>query len=147
MRALALSAIAVALSIGGCKARPETSAVTPIDPAAKLREEARVVLEKHCGQCHFGTYETALPRALAVFDLSDEQWNAKLTEAQLHSARGRIESDLGPDGEKREVPDEDRAIIRRFVAAEIARLATHSREPQAASRADKATDGPSRFSE
>ena len=53
-------------------------ATAPADDAehVRLRDDARLVLEAHCGQCHIGDYDTALPRALAVFDLGETEWSA-----------------------------------------------------------------------
>jgi hypothetical protein len=85
-----------------------------------LIEEARVVLEAHCGQCHVGSYETALPRALAVYDLTDPDWSTRLTDGQLRSALGRLRDPIALDGEaKREVPAHDLALFQRFVDEEL----------------------------
>jgi hypothetical protein len=87
----------------------------------RLREEARVVLEDSCGQCHVGTYQTALPRALAIFDLSEKDWSARMSKAQLESARWRLTQPLPPDGEENHVSLHDRELFSRFVDAELAR--------------------------
>src|SRR5262245_51764877 len=107
-------AIAALLFLGACPAQTPAPA-----PAELLVENARIVLEKHCGRCHISTYETALPRALAIFDLLDNHWNAQLTPQQLASAKARIDAVETIDGEPSEVTSEERALIAKFVAAEL----------------------------
>ena len=86
-----------------------------------LRDEARTVLETYCGNCHVGSYATALPKALSVYDLTEPDFAARLSPAQLSSALHRLEQDLGPDGEPRSVPARDRALFGEFVVLELAR--------------------------
>ncbi|MFK7990272.1 MAG: hypothetical protein AB8I08_29900 [Sandaracinaceae bacterium] len=81
--------------------------------ARALREDARWILEAHCGQCHLPDGDRSLPLALAVFDLSAPEWAATMTDAQLEDAVGRLASDLTPDGEPLAVLEADR---RRFGA-------------------------------
>jgi hypothetical protein len=114
--------IGLVFAVHACRTAEEGPALT---------EEARVVLEAHCGQCHVGAYETALPRALAVFDLSEATWSTRMTDAQLRSARWRLSEPLGPDGEKIDVSAHDVDVFRRFVDGELARRdALNSHNPQ-----------------
>jgi len=85
-----------------------------------LREEARVVLEDNCGQCHVSTYPTALPRALAIFDLAETNWSARMSEAQLKSASFRLTQPLPPDGDENRATARDRKLFERFVHLELA---------------------------
>ena len=86
-----------------------------------LRDEARTILETWCGNCHINSYPTALPKALAIYDLSEADFAARLSPAQLSSALHRLAADLGPDGEPRTVPARDRARFAEFVVLELAR--------------------------
>jgi len=61
-----------------------------------LRDDARIVLERHCGRCHVREYPTALPGALAVFDLRKPDWSARMSDAQLRSALWRLGEPLPP---------------------------------------------------
>ena len=71
-------------------------------------EPTRAILTARCGSCHLPTPEKSVPRALAVFDLSQERWYGRLTRGQLDSLARRIRSN--PD-----VADSDRAIVESFV--------------------------------
>jgi hypothetical protein len=55
------------------------------------REAARYILEKHCGACHRQDSPRALPAALHVFNLNLLDFGAAMSDAQLQSARARIE--------------------------------------------------------
>jgi hypothetical protein len=55
------------------------------------REAARYILEKHCGACHRQDSPDALPAALRIFNLNQIDFAATMSDAQLSSARGRIE--------------------------------------------------------
>lgn len=89
-----------------------------------LRDEARLILEEHCGSCHLPDYPTTIGAALAVFDLSQEEWAATMSEEQLHDASNRLGEDLapgGPDGTPLNVPEADRTLFEQYVASELAR--------------------------
>ena len=75
---------------------PAPSAVPAQVPAQA--EAARDVLVYHCGRCHRSDLETALPGALAVFDLSDDHWYRGLRPEQVASMLRRLEAkdDLDP---------------------------------------------------
>jgi hypothetical protein len=91
-------------------------------PAAEtLRDEARLTLERHCGACHIRDEPTALPRALAVYDLREPDWSARMNDAQLHDAVTRLGEPLPPDGKENDVSPAERATFARFVDAEVAR--------------------------
>jgi hypothetical protein len=95
-----------------------------------LREEARIVLEDNCGQCHQGTYPTALPRALAIFDLSDSDWSARMSKEQLRNASFRLTQPLPPDGEDNRSTARDRELFTRFVEMELARRSSTGPSPR-----------------
>lgn len=88
-----------------------------------LREDSRLILERHCGLCHIHDYPTARPGALAVFDLREPDWSARMSNAQLRNAHWRLGEPLPPDGSLNDVSDEERALFMRFVDAELARRA------------------------
>ena len=115
--------IAIGLFLLGCAdaatvtSSPERATATQRD---RLRDDARLVLEANCGQCHIRDYDTALPRALAVFDLSELEWSATMSDAQLSDAAGRVAGRRGPDGPL-EISDEDVVRVQAFVDEELAR--------------------------
>ncbi|HET9299268.1 MAG TPA: hypothetical protein VFO11_04940 [Candidatus Polarisedimenticolaceae bacterium] len=87
-------------------ARPATRS-----PAVPTQvEAARDVLVYHCGRCHRSDLPTALPGALAVFDLTDDLWYRGLGPEQLDSALRRLQS-------KDDVDSRDLATMEAFVAS------------------------------
>jgi hypothetical protein len=88
-----------------------------------LRDDARLILERHCGQCHIREYPTALPGALAVYDLREPNWSARMTDAQLRNALWRLDEPLPPDGRPSDVSPDERARFAAYVDAELARHA------------------------
>jgi hypothetical protein len=107
------------LSLAGC-ARPAPHHLVNVREV--LRDDARLVLERHCGQCHIGAYPSALPRALAVFDLSQTEWSSKMSAAQLKNALARLSAPLAPDGAQNDVTPAERETFGRFVDFEQARF-------------------------
>jgi mono/diheme cytochrome c family protein len=89
--------------------------------ADALRDDARLILERHCGACHVRDYPTALPGALAVYDLRERDWSVRMSDAQLHSAEWRLGEPLPPEGSTNDVTPEERARFTRYVEAELAR--------------------------
>lgn len=59
-------------------------------PSAAL-VAAHAVIEESCGACHRSDLDTAVPEALAVFDLWDPEWLARLDDIQLASVMTRLE--------------------------------------------------------
>ena len=55
-----------------------------------LRESARELLDANCGECHTRGLPTALPRALAVYDLTQLDWAHRMSDAQLREAERRL---------------------------------------------------------
>jgi hypothetical protein len=100
------------LSLAAC-ARPAPHHLVSVREV--LRDDARVVLERHCGQCHIGAYPSALPRALAIFDLSEMEWYGKMSAVQLKSALARLSAPLAPDGAQNDVTQGERETMGRFV--------------------------------
>ncbi len=85
-----------------------------------LREQARVILKRHCGECHDPSRPTALAGALAIFDVSEADWARRMDERQLRSALWRLGEPIPPDGRANDVGDAERALFARYVEAELA---------------------------
>src|SRR5262245_271341 len=99
------------LALAGCHhpaPPPPPAAPPPLDPRIVRRDEARLVLERFCGECHIGTLPTALPKAIAVFDLSEMEFATRMTPDRWKSAMDRLV-------QKKEVSDEDRRRVRAYV--------------------------------
>lgn len=71
-------------------------------------EPARDVLVQYCGRCHRSDLDTSITRALAVFDLTEPVWYARLSADQYDGILERVHeaSAIGP---------EDVAAIEAFV--------------------------------
>lgn len=96
--------------------------VTAVEASSeKVRDEARLLLEEHCGECHIAGFPTAQPGALRVFDLMEVDWPARMTEAQLRNAAWRLGEPIDEHARPRAVPADARATFARFVDAELAR--------------------------
>jgi mono/diheme cytochrome c family protein len=91
------------------------------EPYLDLRERARDVLSTHCGSCHTRGLKTAMPKALAIFELTLGDFAATMSPRQLESGKHRLASDLAEDATPRNVPKADQQLFARFVAAELAR--------------------------
>ena len=71
-------------------------------------EPTRGILAQHCGRCHLPNLPTSVPRALNVFNLTEDPWYGRLTHEQLDSLLHRMDA-------TKEVPKADAAIVERFV--------------------------------
>jgi hypothetical protein len=71
-------------------------------------DAAREVLVQHCGRCHRGDLATAVPGALAVFDLLEDPWHGRLSAEQLDGLLLRVRRIEG-------LADVDAAAVERFV--------------------------------
>jgi hypothetical protein len=78
-----------------------------------LRESARELLDTNCGECHTRGLPSALPRALAVYDLTQLDWSRRMSDWQLQEAERRLREPVGPT--------RDEAEVRPIRAAEVAR--------------------------
>jgi hypothetical protein len=77
---------------------PDADVSTPaLSDRDALREECRLILERHCGLCHIREYSTAQPGALAVFDLREQEWSARMSNEQLRNAHWRLGEPIPPD--------------------------------------------------
>jgi mono/diheme cytochrome c family protein len=93
------------------------------DPLPLLREDARAIVSQHCGECHDPRRSTALPGALAVYDVTEPDWSARMSDAQLRNAIWRLSEPIPPEGRPNDVSDQERALFGRYVELEITRRA------------------------
>ena len=96
-------------------AQPAESPASPAPAAAPKFVTAnawsgatREILVQHCGSCHRKDLPTAVPRALAVFDLTRETWFDTIRVDQLDAMMMRIRG-------TRAIEERDRADVERFV--------------------------------
>jgi hypothetical protein len=80
----------------------------PAAPANPWAEPTRGILAQRCGQCHLPNLPTSVPRALAVFDLTEEPWYGRLTHDQFDDLLKRVRG-------VRSIPQADQVIVERFV--------------------------------
>jgi hypothetical protein len=79
---------------------------------ATHREDARAILESHCGLCHLPASEPEFEGlAIHIFDLTQKDWSATLSDAQLDEVVKKLVDDGAPDDEVR--------ALERFVADEL----------------------------
>jgi hypothetical protein len=75
-----------------------------------VRDVARKVLQtRGCGSCHDSAVSTEHPNALAVYDLHDADWPAKMPNERLPKLLTRLRS----------APAGDREVVKRFIRAEL----------------------------
>jgi hypothetical protein len=103
------------------------------DAYMRLREAARKTVAADCGECHTGGSPTTLPKALAVFDVTEQDWTSRMTDRQLHDVEFRLEGGLAPTRGPEEArrfayTTEERNSVKAFVAAEMARRQERARE-------------------
>lgn len=89
----------------------------PVDPLVLARDDARVVLERHCGRCHLPNEPTAIGGALAIFDLSEEEWAARLETETLAGIYERLRPADGMtmDPEAAPTTPEERSVVRDYL--------------------------------
>jgi mono/diheme cytochrome c family protein len=85
-----------------------TEPVIASPSANRWAEPVRGILAQHCGRCHLPNLPTSVPRALAVFDLTDTPWYGRLEHDQFDDLMRRLDA-------IKSLPEEDRAIVLSFV--------------------------------
>lgn len=139
LRGVVLLALWAACSTPPARTREDAPAVAGRNERDPLRERSRAILEASCGTCHLPELDTSLPAALAVFDLSERDWSARMSDAQLRDAESRLGADLAPggvDGVPLAVQPDDRATFARYVERETRRRAGTGLEPASAASSD-----------
>src|SRR5206468_9738194 len=98
-----------------CRDAPPVEHISaPASDLISLRNEVREIIRPKCGSCHTSSLPTAKPKAVAVFDLTQEDWPGGMSARQLEKFKNRLSS-LG-DSLTRKVDE--------FVSNEIARRNT-----------------------
>src|SRR4051812_15458205 len=92
LAAAPLAVLGVAASLFALATRANEA--TSVNPH---REAARAILERHCGECHRADSPSAKSRALAVFNLNELDFAARMSPRQLRSAAMRLEGLGGVD--------------------------------------------------
>ena len=119
--ALMLAACSRTVQAPAAAQAPAPQAQAP-EPRVVLREEARTLVERHCGECHVGTRPTARPGALAVFDLTEQDWSARMSARQLGSLQRRIGGRRSPsEGTTPQVTELEWGHLQAYVTQEQAR--------------------------
>lgn len=92
----------------------------PADLAAnRWAEPTRGILAQRCGQCHLPNLPTSVPRALLVFDLTEEPWFGRLTHDQFDTLLERMHS-------VHELTESDRSVVSSFVRCARDRVCPHA---------------------
>src|SRR5687767_243903 len=113
MRAVIPALLGLAVLAGGCARLPtyEQRSLAPAELQA-VREQVRAHARTHCGVCHIASLPTAIPAALAIYNLDANEWSSTLTAGQLRNGfprrlNGRLD-------------DEGRRQLRAFIEGELA---------------------------
>ena len=77
-------------------------------PENRWAEPTRGILAQRCGQCHLPNLPTSVPRALAVFNLTEEPWYGRLRHDQYDTFLERVRS-------IHELTEYDRSVVESFV--------------------------------
>ncbi len=89
-----------------------------------IQQAATLVLETRCGECHIGYYPTALPGALAVFDLSHDDWPMRMTDGHLRRLPDRLTSPLDMHGRPQAIPTGEIDRVNALIELELSRRTT-----------------------
>ena len=81
------------------------------DELLALRKEVREIIRPTCGSCHTSTLPTAKPKAVAVFDLKNDDWSGKMTVSQMKGFDKRLDK-FNPS---------EKSKINKLLDAELAR--------------------------
>jgi mono/diheme cytochrome c family protein len=104
--------VALLMLLALAAGHPAPAASHPAPPASspvnRWAEPTRGILAQHCGSCHLPNLPTSVPRAMAVFNLTEEPWYARLTDEQYGQLVRRVRGTGS-------VPEADVAIVESFV--------------------------------
>lgn len=88
---------ACARHVPSAPAAPHAPSAAP-QPTRELTSAVHDVLAQHCGQCHEGSRASAVPAALAVFDLDRRDWPARFdSRHRFDVALQRLSGSPGTD--------------------------------------------------
>lgn len=101
-------AVLGAITIFSCARDPQavevTAAIGPkIEPPVAgptlvaIRDDAHRVMSARCGECHESHRATAVPRALAIFDLDHPDWPTRFDDHRFAAGLMRFGSAPEPD--------------------------------------------------
>ena len=112
-RSLFVAALASAAVIAGCARLPIYEPRTLVSSELQtVREQVRGYARTHCGTCHIASLPTALPAALAIYNLDASEWSSTLTATQLRNGfPRRLNGRLDDDGKRQ---------LRAFIEGELA---------------------------
>ncbi len=65
-------------------------ALAPAPAPAKPADPALALVQQHCGKCHDGALASAVPGALAVFNLAEDPWQARMDARRWDQFLGRF---------------------------------------------------------
>ncbi len=121
-----LPLLAACVLLFACRSPASEATRGPDAAGDELRESARALLETNCGECHTRASPQALPRALRVYDLDEEDFARRMTGDQLREAERRLREPFAPtpgEGDARPVTATPGQLERfhRFVEREVAR--------------------------
>ena len=86
------------------------AAASPLGAKDGSMARAREVLRSSgCGSCHDSGVSAEHRAALAVYDLVEPEWPARMSDAQLPKLLGRLKS----------APAAERKIVQEFIATEL----------------------------
>lgn len=121
--AFATSVLVLACAAGvPRRAVPEPS--LPAPPTNPWSDPTRDLLALHCGRCHLGNLSTALPRALAVFDLTEVPWYGRLEAEQFDGILTRLRATGALD------PEDEAAVVRFVECARDGRCGSEEGEEE-----------------
>lgn len=108
-------ALVTAFALGACRGGHPARHGQPGAVDERLAEEARIILETHCGACHTGEFPSALPAALDIFDLSRVDWYATIEPRHHAGILGRLSTADMDLSRPTAAPDVDIARVRQFL--------------------------------
>jgi hypothetical protein len=103
---------------------------TSIQASELARQAKEIVAARSCAHCHTTGLPTAKRGALAVFDLSSDDWYSGMSGRQLRSLQDRLFTTLSP-AEAREnagaAPDPDLTASERSIILAFVQERSHQR--------------------
>ena len=60
--------------------------------STSLRDDVREIIRPRCGSCHTSTLPTMKQKAVAVFDLAQDNWPNTMSASQLEKFKSRLRS-------------------------------------------------------